>query len=173
MEPALKSKIVALLDQHRIMTIATNRPDGWPQATIVGYANVGLSIYCFISRESQKYANIMRDARVSIAIGNDCPDPLQIKGLSLAARTAIVESPEEMADALARMLERYPEYVSMPRPDMNKVAMLRIAPEIISILDYTKGFGHTDLVAVSKDDLAEKRPGHRQQWQWFKLSELT
>jgi hypothetical protein len=26
----LKSKILGLLDQHRIMTLATNRPDGWP-----------------------------------------------------------------------------------------------------------------------------------------------
>jgi hypothetical protein len=33
----LKSKILELLDQHRIRTLATNRPDGWPQATTVGY----------------------------------------------------------------------------------------------------------------------------------------
>ena len=28
-----KRKVVELLDQHRIMTVATNRPDGWPQGT--------------------------------------------------------------------------------------------------------------------------------------------
>lgn len=32
-------KIQTLMDQHRIMTIATLGPDGWPQATTVGYAN--------------------------------------------------------------------------------------------------------------------------------------
>ena len=26
-----------VVDEHRIMTIATLRPDGWPQATTVGY----------------------------------------------------------------------------------------------------------------------------------------
>ena len=37
MDDTLKSKILELLDQHRLMTVATNRPDGWPQATTVGY----------------------------------------------------------------------------------------------------------------------------------------
>ena len=43
MDEEIRKKILALLDQHRIMTIATLRPDGWPQATTVGYANDGLS----------------------------------------------------------------------------------------------------------------------------------
>ena len=54
MKHVLKRQIVDLLDMHRIMTIATNRADGWPQATVVGYANDGLIIYCFIGRDSQK-----------------------------------------------------------------------------------------------------------------------
>src|SRR5215472_15540574 len=37
MDDSLKLKILEPLDQHRIMTPATNRPDGWPQATTVGY----------------------------------------------------------------------------------------------------------------------------------------
>ena len=39
MDAEIRTKILTLLDQHRIMTIATLRPDGWPQATTVGYAN--------------------------------------------------------------------------------------------------------------------------------------
>jgi hypothetical protein len=36
MDEEIRQKILTLLDQHRIMTIATLRPDGWPQATTVG-----------------------------------------------------------------------------------------------------------------------------------------
>jgi hypothetical protein len=36
MDEPLREKILELLDQYRIMTVATNRPDGWPQATTVG-----------------------------------------------------------------------------------------------------------------------------------------
>jgi hypothetical protein len=34
--------------------------------------------------------------------------------------------------------------MKMPGPD--EVALFRVEPEIISVLDYTKGFAHTDLV---------------------------
>jgi hypothetical protein len=33
------------------------------------------------------------------------------------------------------------------------VVLLRIVPEIISVLDYSKGFGHSDLVSFSERDL--------------------
>jgi nitroimidazol reductase NimA-like FMN-containing flavoprotein (pyridoxamine 5'-phosphate oxidase superfamily) len=45
MDEEIRKKILKLLDQHRIMTLATLRPDGWPQATTVGYANEGLTLY--------------------------------------------------------------------------------------------------------------------------------
>jgi nitroimidazol reductase NimA-like FMN-containing flavoprotein (pyridoxamine 5'-phosphate oxidase superfamily) len=43
------------LDQHRVLTIATLRPDGWPQATTVVYANEGLTIYFVCDPGSQSY----------------------------------------------------------------------------------------------------------------------
>ena len=84
MMPRLKALILRLLDEHRVMTIATNRPDGWPQVTTVGYVNDVFLLYFFVARNTQKYANILRDPRVSIAIGSDAPDPKDIRGLSLA-----------------------------------------------------------------------------------------
>jgi hypothetical protein len=38
MDEEIRRKILSILDQHRDMSIATLRPDGWPQATTVGYA---------------------------------------------------------------------------------------------------------------------------------------
>ena len=56
----ITSKILELLDQHRLMTVATNRLDGGPQATTVGYVNEGLVIYFLCSPQSQKAANRSR-----------------------------------------------------------------------------------------------------------------
>jgi nitroimidazol reductase NimA-like FMN-containing flavoprotein (pyridoxamine 5'-phosphate oxidase superfamily) len=61
MDQTNERKIVELLDQHRLMTIATNRPDGWPQATTVGYVNDGIKIYFLFGPESQKAQNLSRD----------------------------------------------------------------------------------------------------------------
>ena len=50
MDDTIRQKIVALLDQHRIMTIATLRPDGWPQATTVATSTkASHSISCAVS----------------------------------------------------------------------------------------------------------------------------
>jgi nitroimidazol reductase NimA-like FMN-containing flavoprotein (pyridoxamine 5'-phosphate oxidase superfamily) len=53
------------------MTIATVRPDGWPQTTMVGYANEGWRIYFLIYRSSQKFENISKDNRVSVSVGHE------------------------------------------------------------------------------------------------------
>lgn len=70
--------------------MATNRSDGWPQATIVGYVNDGLLLYAFIARNSQKYANVCEDSRVSVTIGRDTRDPAQTQALSMSARASEV-----------------------------------------------------------------------------------
>ena len=167
MKREFKKQIVDLLDHHRIMTIATNRPDGWPQATVVGYANDGLIIYCVVARDGQKFANISRDPRVSLAIANDYPQPLQIKGLSIAARATISTDPGEREHVTEILTKRYPEYKIMPPPDPAAMPLLRITPEIVSVLDYSKGFGHTDLIKVTDADLAEFVEARRHHWAGF------
>ena len=67
MDESLKRRILELLDRHRVMSMATLRPDGWPQVTTVGYVNVGLTLYFLCGRDSQKAANLARDDRVSLA----------------------------------------------------------------------------------------------------------
>jgi PPOX class probable F420-dependent enzyme len=167
MKREFKRQIIDLLDEHRIMTMATNREDGWPQATVVSYANDGLIIYCFIARDGQKYANIARDPRVSLAIAKDYPQPLQIKGLSIAARAVVVEDQGEIDHAADILLHRYPEYKVMPRPIPAAVPMLRLTPEIVSVLDYSKDFGHSDLVRVTGSDLADFVEARRHHWAGF------
>ena len=167
MKREFKRQIIDLLDQHRIMTIATNRTDGWPQATVVSYANDGLVIYCLISRDTQKFGNIMRDPRVALAIAKDYPHPLQIKGLSIAASAVEVTDQGEIEHAAEVLLRRYPEYKVMPRPIPAAVPTLRLVPEVVSVVDYSKGFGHSDLVRVTDSDLAEFVEARQHHWASF------
>jgi nitroimidazol reductase NimA-like FMN-containing flavoprotein (pyridoxamine 5'-phosphate oxidase superfamily) len=148
-EEEIKSKILALLDQHRIMTLATLRPDGWPQATTVGYVNQGLTLYFLCGLDSQKAANLARDDRVSLTIDHDTADLMTITGLSMAARAQAVQDPTEASEVLRMLPLKYPEQVSLPvkMPTPEDVRIFRVTPTVISVLDYAKGFGHTDLVA--------------------------
>ena len=148
MEEKIRKKILTLLDEHRIMTIATLRPDGWPQATTVGYVNEGLTLYFLCGLDSQKAANLARDDRVSLTIDHDTPDLMAITGLSMAAHAQPVVDPAE-ADKVLRMLPlKYPEQVALPvpMPTPADVRIFRVTPTVISVLDYSEGFGHTDLI---------------------------
>lgn len=148
MDEAIRKQILALLDQHRIMTIATLRPDGWPQATTVGYANEGLTLYFLCGPDSQKAANLARDGRVSLTIDHDTPQVMDITGLSMAARAEAVADPAEGEKALRMLMRKYPQQnaLPLPMPSPADVRIFRVTPTVISVLDYSKGFGHTDLV---------------------------
>ncbi len=150
MDKAFRTKILTLLDQHRNMTIATVRPDGWPQATTVGYANDGLTLYFLCGVDSQKATNLARDDRVSLTIDDDTPQVMEITGLSMAARAEAVLDRAEAEKALQLLMLKYPEQKSLPSslpmPTPENVRVFRVKPTVISVLDYSKGFGHTDLV---------------------------
>jgi nitroimidazol reductase NimA-like FMN-containing flavoprotein (pyridoxamine 5'-phosphate oxidase superfamily) len=148
MDDAIRAKILDLLGQHRLMTIATNRPDGWPQATTVGYANDGLTIYFLCGPQSQKAQNIGRDNRVSLTIDHDVSDPMAITGLSMAAIAQPVRDPAEVSKASNLLIKRYPEYAAYPAPKPDEILIMKVLPKVISVLDYTKGFAHADLIAV-------------------------
>ena len=149
MDEAIKGRILKLLDQHRIMTLATLRPDGWPQATTVGYVSEGLTLYFLCGLESQKAANLARDDRVSLTIDHDTADLMAITGLSMAAHAKAVVDRAEAEKVLALLPLKYPELAAappMPMPTPDEVRIFRVTPTVISVLDYSKGFGHTDLV---------------------------
>jgi len=164
MDRNFKAEIIALLNEHQIMTVATIRRDGWPQATVVSYANEGLVLYSIIGRNTQKYLNIVRDPRVSVAISGDSAQPLQYKGLSLSGHATVVESSGQIERLRAVVLSRNPQYKEFPAPDPTMIAVLSVKPEVVSIIDYSKGFGHSDLVRISQDQRVEFIETVRHHW---------
>jgi nitroimidazol reductase NimA-like FMN-containing flavoprotein (pyridoxamine 5'-phosphate oxidase superfamily) len=148
MDEEIRGKILAMLDQHRIMTVATLRSDGWPQATTVGYVNEGLTLYFLCGLDSQKARNLARDNRISLTIDHDTANIMTITGLSMAARAhAVVDRAE--AEKVLRMLPmKYPDAPPLPMkmPSPDEIRLFRVTPTVISVLDYSKGFGHADLV---------------------------
>lgn len=147
MNDALKTQILSIMDGHRIMTVATLRSDGWPQATTVGYAHEGLTLYFLCGNESQKALNLAFDPRVSITIDHDEPQVMKITGLSLAGRASRIRDEREAERIMALLIARYPQQSQSPGdlPPASAVAIFKVVPELISVLDYSEGFGHTEL----------------------------
>jgi nitroimidazol reductase NimA-like FMN-containing flavoprotein (pyridoxamine 5'-phosphate oxidase superfamily) len=160
----VKQKAIDILQDNRLMAISTLRPDGWPQTTMVSYANEGILIYFIVARQSQKFANIERDDRVSLVIGRDFHDPSTIRAVSIAARASEVRDPKQRARAIKLLLERHPGLRKLERPEAGHSAVMRANPEIITILDYSKGFGHADVLTVGPGGLTDMTPARDDDW---------
>lgn len=160
----MKQKAIDILQDNRLMAISTLRPDGWPQATMVSYANEDILLYFIVSRQGQKFANIQRDDRVSLVIGRDFHDPSTIKAVSIAARASEVRDAKQRERAVKLLLERHPGLRRLERPEAGHSAVIRANPEIITILDYSKGFGHADLLTVGPGGLTDMTPARDDDW---------
>ncbi|MEO6352409.1 MAG: pyridoxamine 5'-phosphate oxidase family protein [Oxalobacteraceae bacterium] len=149
MDQTNKKFAIDIIRQAKDMTLATIRPDGYPQATTVSYASDGLTLYVGIGKQSQKADNIRHCDKVSLTINNDYPDWDHIKGLSMGAKAEIVDDPKEIAFAGECMLRKFPQVAEWTQTvEKDEMVFLKITPVVISLLDYEKGFGHTDLVKI-------------------------
>ena len=142
-QPALTT-----LDANRIMTIATVRQDGWPQATIVGYANEGFRLYFLIYRDSQKFENISRDNRVAITVGQEPSELKQIRAVYAGCEVREITDLGERSRAWTLLAKRHPNLTDLAAPQTAEVATMVAECRYVSALDYSQGLGHAESLVL-------------------------
>jgi nitroimidazol reductase NimA-like FMN-containing flavoprotein (pyridoxamine 5'-phosphate oxidase superfamily) len=144
------AQILDILDRSVDMTIATIRPDGFPQATAVAFVHDDLKIYFSTFPASQKARNIAADDKVSLTVTKPYTKWEEIEGLSIGGHAHAVSDAEEATRAGALILERYPEIADVMGDASADSVIFRIDPVVVSILDYSRGFGHTEDITVQE-----------------------
>ena len=144
----LSDQVLTLLASHSNMALATVREDGFPQTTTVGYVNDGLAIYFGCGANSQKARNLERNNRVSLAINRDYDDWNQIQGLSIGGTATRVSDVAEIARMSELFTAKFPQVAGFSPEDLLGTVFFKVAPRAISVLDYTKGFGHSELIIL-------------------------
>jgi nitroimidazol reductase NimA-like FMN-containing flavoprotein (pyridoxamine 5'-phosphate oxidase superfamily) len=97
MDEVLRSRILEVLGRQHIMTVATIRPDGYPQATTVNYIHDDLILYFATAATSQKAGNIKINNKVSLAIVDQAQDFYKLRGLSMSGTAARVQEKQRAA----------------------------------------------------------------------------
>lgn len=146
MSKAQREMITSILTDVDDMTIATVRENGFPQATTVSFVNDGLTIYFGTSPNSQKARNIARDGRVSLTVDRRYEDWNEIKSISAAGHANIVTGSKEKEIIGQLIYAKFPQVDELIIDEKAEVAFVRVDLIIISLLDYSKGFGHNELV---------------------------
>lgn len=148
-QDALKARIRDVLRRQHLMTIATIRSDGYPQATIVNYIhNDDFTLYFATDAISQKAGNIALNDKVSVAIVDRAGDFYKLRGLSMsgsAARIYVKPKADEVALRLFRALPQSRRFVPQ---DPHSLAVYAITPVAIALVDYASGFGTTHLLEL-------------------------
>jgi nitroimidazol reductase NimA-like FMN-containing flavoprotein (pyridoxamine 5'-phosphate oxidase superfamily) len=156
MTPEIRQFVESLLASERDLTLATLRPDGSPQANTVSYASDGLCLYFGTGRDSEKVRNLQHCRTASIAIDAPYADWGAIKGVSMGGTATILpdDSPESRC-AMELLACKFPNVDDVsPPPRLASIVFVKFVPNVISVLDYSKGFGHVDLVHVEAADFA-------------------
>lgn len=149
MDKETEKLVLKQLRRHRVMALATVRPDGYPQATIVAFAHDQLTLFVAVDSQSQKARNIRRNPKVSVAMGTDRRDWSKIGGLSMAGQARVLRKADEIAWAKSCLLARFPQMKKLGQADDFKGwAFIEVIPLVISVLDYTKSFGYTKLIKL-------------------------
>jgi nitroimidazol reductase NimA-like FMN-containing flavoprotein (pyridoxamine 5'-phosphate oxidase superfamily) len=146
----MQEPAVTILDANNVMTIATVRPDGWPQATMVGYANQGFRIYFLVYRTSQKFNNIARDNRVAITVAREPKQLQDIKAVYAGCSVHEVGDHAERSRAWELLAKRHPNLTDLAPPQDAEVATMAADCKHLSVLDYSQGLGHTDSLTFAE-----------------------
>lgn len=144
----MEQPALGILNDNRLMTVATTRPDGWPQATIVGYANDGFRLYFLIYRTSQKFENIANDDRVAIAIGHEPTQLSDVKAVYAGCVAHEVTDLAEKSRAWTLLAERHPNLTDLAPPQSGEVATMVAHCRHLSVLDYSKGLGQAESLTI-------------------------
>ncbi len=151
MTPEQHEQVVSIIDEVNDLSLATLREDGYPQANTVSYVSDGLKIYFGTMGSSQKAKNIAYCDKVSLTIDRPYGTWEEILSLSIGGTASVVTDEEEAEKAGELLMKKFPQaagYESDFEGEMEDFVFIRIDPEVISLLDYSKGFGHTELLAV-------------------------
>lgn len=142
---------VRILNENLTMAISTVRLDGWPQVTIVGYANDGFDVIFSIFRESQKFANIAHDDRVAIAVAPEEADFRKVRAVYAGGHARELVTEDERKAAWIKLMARHPVLAGTPIPGFEQATFMRMRCKYVSVLDYSQGVGHREEFVVEDD----------------------
>jgi nitroimidazol reductase NimA-like FMN-containing flavoprotein (pyridoxamine 5'-phosphate oxidase superfamily) len=159
MNEVLKAKILDVLRRQHLMTIATIRSDGYPQATTVNYIHGDdFTLYFATGAVSQKAGNIALNDKVSVAIVDRAGDFYKLRGLSLSGTAARIHDKGRADEVALRLFRALPQSRRFVPEDPRSLAVYAVTPVAIALVDYATGFGTTHLLELWRASSATSAP---------------
>jgi hypothetical protein len=149
----VRDEALAILAEAKDMTIATTCADGAPHATVVSFASDGLRLYFGCAPDSRKAQNLGTGGPAAATVTLPYKDWAQIRGLTLMGHARRLDDMSEIARVGELFFGKFPEVSQYVAEPSQAIRLYELTPASLSLLDYRRGFGHTDHAEVAAEDL--------------------
>jgi uncharacterized protein YhbP (UPF0306 family) len=147
----LVDRIVAFLDAHHVLSLATLGPDG-PHAANLFYACDSLALVWLSDTDTRHSRDVAADARVAATVAPDYTDFSEIRGVQIFGAARQITAADERHRHLALLEARYPflRRLKDGPPKLQeayaRASPYRLQPMRMILIDNTKGFGHKEAI---------------------------
>jgi len=146
----LQQEALAYLENHTVITLATNGPGGlWAAALF--YANDLFEIYFLSAGHTRHALNIASNSRVSGTIQENYRNWESIKGIQLEGFIEKLAN-RDLRKALNVYARKFPLIAEDKEPvkaALSGVNWYRLRPDLLYLIDNSKGFGHRDEINLT------------------------
>lgn len=145
----IRRRALAYLENHTVMTLATDGPEGlWAAAVFYAHDNFNL---IFLSAGHTRHGqNLAANPRAAATIQENYDDWPQIQGIQLSGTVRLLDGKKREA-AISLYREKYPFIQTAGlkiRRALQRVNWYRLTPQQFYFIDNSKGFGHRDEVEL-------------------------
>lgn len=145
----LRLLALTYLEQHQVMTVATDGPLGlW--AAAVFYVNDGFDLYFLSAGHTRHGRNLAVNPLAAATIQEDYDDWPEIKGIQLEGTVEVLGADERSA-AIALYHAKYPFIAKgngALQSALAKVNWYKLKPNLLYFIDNSKGLGHRDQIHI-------------------------
>jgi uncharacterized protein YhbP (UPF0306 family) len=143
MDELLREKILRFLAQHNVMTLATIRPDGFPQTTLVYFVHSELILHFATDPCSQKASNIYLNNRVTAAIAGQTERAYKLQAFYLSGTAKKIVDPPVARYLQLELFRAVPQAKRFAPADPRQLEVYSITPVAMTLVDFEVGYGHT------------------------------
>lgn len=153
MSEDLTARVIAFLDEHNVMSLATSGSDGVHAANLF-YTRSHLTLFWVSDPGTRHSRDIEAHARVAATIAAGADDFRTIRGLQIHGSARRISDAARRIELLALMAVRYPflrRLENAPealRIAFGKAQIYELSPTDIVLIDNTKGFGHKETLRL-------------------------
>lgn len=131
------------LNQTKFIVLVSVKEGGIPAVRTLGsFAAAGLTTYFSTGRDTAKVKQIELNSTVNILFQHENQDLASFVNVSITGAANLLESPEEIAEAIEKIGERNPRFKErIAKGEAGDRVFYRVNPIEVKVVDFSKGAG--------------------------------